>query len=293
MRPCPLTVLPGAGNTGAGDSGERILDLAATTIDEVLAALDAIIERAIRERSPMGYFPALYRTVTAKVQEGIEAGFFDDGARMERLDVVFANRYLDALAAFEGGGRPTRSWQAAFEAAARWRPIILQHLLVAINAHINLDLAIAAAQTAPGQELPGMRRDFDRINEVLASLVADVRRNVGDLSPWLGLIDRAGGRRNDAVINFSLTVARREAWRFATELAPIPPDQFDGPIRLRDQQVAALAGLIVKPGILSAGLLVVRIREGSDVPGAIRALRLLPPPALETVEARVRDRPAP
>lgn len=261
-----------------------------TTIDEVLAALDATVERAIRERNPIGYFAALYRTVTAKVQEGIEAGYFDDGPRMERLDVVFANRYLDALAAFERGGRPTRSWQVAFEAAARWRPIILQHLLVAINAHINLDLAIAAAQTAPGEALGGLRRDFDRINEVLASLVGDVRRNIGDLSPWVGLVDRAGGRRDDAVINFSLTVARREAWRFATELAPIPPDQFAGPIRLRDEQVAGLAGLVLRPGILSAGLLLVRMREGGDVPRAIRALSLLPPPALETVEARVQDR---
>lgn len=267
--------------------------MAPTTIDEVLAALDAIIERAIRERSPMGYFPALYRTVTAKVQEGIEAGFFDDGAWMERLDVVFANRYLDALAAFERGHRPTRSWQVACEAASRWRPIILQHLLVAINAHINLDLAIAAAQTAPGEALGGLRRDFDRINEVLASLVADVRRNIGDLSPWVGLVDRLGGRRNDAVINFSLTVARREAWRFATELAPIPPDQFAGPVRLRDEQVAELAGVVLRPGILSAGLLLVRMREGSDVPHAIRTLGLLPPPSLETVEARVQGHEAP
>lgn len=265
----------------------------ATTIDEVLAALDAIIARAIREESPMGYFPALYRTVTAKVKEGIETGFFDDGPRMERLDVVFANRYLDALAAFERGEAPTRSWQVACAAASRWRPIILQHLLVAINAHINLDLAIAAAQTAPAEALGGLRRDFDRINEVLASLVADVRRDIGDLSPWIGLVDRAGGRRNDAVINFSLTVARQEAWRFATELAPIPPDQFAGPIGLRDAQVGELGSYVMRPGILTAGLLLVRLREGSDVPRTIRVLGSLPAPTLETVEARVQGHQTP
>ena len=29
--------------------------------------------------------------------QGIDQDFFEDGPRMERLDVVFANRYLDAL----------------------------------------------------------------------------------------------------------------------------------------------------------------------------------------------------
>ena len=267
--------------------------MAARTIDEVLAALDDVVARALRERNRVGYFAALYRTVTARVHDGIAAGFFDDGARMEQLDVVFANRYLDALAAYEHAEQPTRSWLVAFDAAARWRPLILQHLLLAINAHINLDLGIAAAQTAPGAALGGLRRDFDRINEILAALVGDVRRDVGDLSPWIGLANRSGGRHGDAVVNFSLTVARREAWRFATELAPIPADQHEGPIRTRDEQVARLAVKVLHPGLLSGALLLVRLRERGDVAHGIRTLGRLPPPALEAVEARVRDQRAP
>lgn len=61
-------------------------------IRDVLDALDAVIERSIAERDRVGYFAAMYRQVTAKVAEGIAAGFFDDGPRMERLDVVFATR---------------------------------------------------------------------------------------------------------------------------------------------------------------------------------------------------------
>jgi hypothetical protein len=37
-----------------------------------------------------------------------------------------------------------------------------------------LDLGIAAAETAPGQALPDLRRDFDRINEIIASLATRV-----------------------------------------------------------------------------------------------------------------------
>ena len=125
----------------------------AATIDEVIAQLDEVIDRARREGSRVGYFPALYRKVTVAVKEGIAAGRFEDGQRMERLDVVFANRYLEAMAAWRAGEPPTRSWQLSFEAAGRWWPIVLQHLLLGMNAHINLDLGVAAARTAPGAEL--------------------------------------------------------------------------------------------------------------------------------------------
>src|SRR5215203_4369433 len=136
---------------------------APTRIDDVVDMLDGVLGRALETGSRVGYFAVIYRKVTAKVAEGIATGFFDDGERMERLDVTFANRYLTALTTFEAGDNPTRSWQRAFEATTTARPIVLQHLLAGINAHINLDLGIAAAGTAPGPSLAELRRDFDRI----------------------------------------------------------------------------------------------------------------------------------
>lgn len=263
--------------------------MAVETVEEVLAALDEVVDRALSGGSRLGYFAVLYRAVTEKVKEGVETGFFDDAERMERLDVVFANRYLDALAAFERGEPATRSWQVAFEAAARWRPLVLQHLLVGINAHINLDLGIAAAQTAPGDELPSLRRDFDRINEILALVIARVQRNLGEVSPWIGLLDRIGGRCDDEIIRFSIVVARAEAWRFATELAPLCSDQWAGPISGRDARMAHLAGVVLNPGLLGAGLLVIRARESSDARRIIEMLTRVPPPPLATVEARIHD----
>ncbi|MDP8970325.1 MAG: DUF5995 family protein [Actinomycetota bacterium] len=263
--------------------------MAAQTIDEVLQALDAVVDRARRDASRLGYFAAVYRKVTAKVKQGIDEGFFDDGERMRRLDVVFANRYLEALAQFERGQRPTRSWELALAAAAGWRPIILQHLLVGINAHINLDLGIAAAQTAPGQALAGLRRDFDRINEILALLIAQIQRDIDEVSPWIALLDRIGGRSDEELVKFSLEVARTTAWWFATELAPLDPDQWAGATRARDTSTARMARVVLHPGLLSAGLLAIRSRETNQVPRVIDVLSRVRPPALETVEARVRQ----
>ncbi len=67
------------------------------SIDEVLAELDHIIAEAAEQGRRLGYFAALYRDVTARVDAAIEAGEFQDNARMARLDVAFAHRYLDAL----------------------------------------------------------------------------------------------------------------------------------------------------------------------------------------------------
>jgi hypothetical protein len=263
------------------------------TIADVLEALDEIIADAMEARSRVGYFAAIYRKMTAKVAEGIETGFFDDGERMERLDVLFADRYLQAYDAFRAGGSTTRSWARAFEATTSTRPIILQHLLVGINAHINLDLGIAAAEIAPGPALPDLRRDFDRDNEIIGSLMTEVASDLGVVSPWIGLLDRLGGRHDDEVIRFSIEAARSAAWRFAVELAPLAREDWGGPIGARDASAARLGDVVLNPGWLSLGLLVIRARESTDVRRVIEVLNRVQGPDLGVVEARVRQERAP
>ena len=269
-------------------------DAGAAEIEGVLDDLDTVVTRALKRGSRVGYFAAVYRKVTARIAEGIAAGFFDDGERMERFDVAFAHRYLAAVDGDEHGDTPlTRSWELALRAATASRPLILQHLLVAINAHVNLDLGIAAATTAPGRTIFELRRDFDRINEILASMIADVEHDLSEVSPWIGLLDRIGGRHDEEVIRFSIEVARTQAWRFAVELAPLARDQWAGPIRARDVRVAHVAQAVLKPGWLSAGLLVIRARESNDVRRNIEVLSRVEPPDLRLVEARVQQEHAP
>ena len=62
-----------------------------STIDEVLAQLTQIIADAEKTGDRIGYFSALYYKVTAKVKEGIDKNEFENGPRMERLDVLFAS----------------------------------------------------------------------------------------------------------------------------------------------------------------------------------------------------------
>ena len=257
------------------------------TIDDVLEELDLIMAWSLDEESRLGFFATLYRKVTARVKEGIEEGFFDDGARMERLDVVFATRYFEALAHFARGERPTAAWQLAFEAVDRWRYLILQQLLAGINAHINLDLGIAAAEVAPGDELPALKADFDRINEILFSLVAEVEGAIGEVSPWIAFLERLGGKAGDALVRFSLSVARDGAWRLAGRLAPLPPAEWGPAVERRDASTAKLGREILSPGpFLRWGLLAIRLRESSDVRRILEVLAGAPEPDLARIEAR-------
>lgn len=69
----------------------------AHTIDQVITLLDEIIEKEVQEDSTRAFFPILYKKVTEAVKQGIEKKEFEDNERMETLDVVFANRYLEAF----------------------------------------------------------------------------------------------------------------------------------------------------------------------------------------------------
>lgn len=239
----------------------------ARTIDEVVEHLDGLISHARRAECRLGYFAALYRNVTLKVREGILTGSFEDGERMERLDVTFANRYLDALEHYRRGEQTSKCWRTSFRAAESWHPIVLQHLLLGINAHINLDLGIAAAQTSPGAQLAGLREDFDGINDVLRATLDDVQDRLALVSSWMTALDRVGGRTDEAVMNFSVERAREAAWRVAQRLAPLGPEEMQKEIGVLDHWVDVLAFVVRYPPGVSARLAstFVRLTEVRDV----------------------------
>ena len=246
----------------------------ATSIDEVIARLDGIVEQAIVERDRLGFFAVLYRTVTAAVKHGIAAGRFEDGPRMERLDVAFANRYLDAFDAHQRGGTPTDSWQVAFAMGSSRRAVIMQHLLLGMNAHINLDLAIAASTVCPGAAIAGLERDFNEINAVLSELETDVEREVCSLSPWIDQLDHIDPKVGRVIANFSIDRARACSWSAAQRLAVLSGDARATAIAEIDADVALLARLIARPiGIvINLNLILVRLRETWDARRVIATL---------------------
>jgi hypothetical protein len=216
--------------------------------------MDALIERSRVLQSRRGYFASLYRGLTARVQMDARRGFFQNGPRMERFVVRFAGYYLAAVDDWEAGRRPSRCWKYAFEQEDREDLLILQHLLLGMNAHINLDLAISAAEVAPASRIHSLEEDFRRIDEVLAELIDRVQAAIDQCSPGFERLDRGLGSLDEGLGDFSIRHARAQAWSKARQLAAAPPAlRALGGLWL-DAQARAYGGLLVAATPLVQGL---------------------------------------
>jgi Family of unknown function (DUF5995) len=241
--------------------------------NEVIQYLDTIIAEAKLQNSRRGFFAALYRQVTLKVKMGINNGFFDDASRMEIFTTQFANRYFAALTDYKKNGKTSKSWQVTFNAENNPDLLILQHLLLAINAHINLDLGIVAAEITPGDQLPTLEGDFNKINSILMDLLDPVQLVINQLSPLIDILDKVGGRKDEILVNFSLQKARRSAWNHANILAYQMPHLRNAIIGLLDSKVAFLGRNVANPGrTLDKAIDLIKQAESNDVVEIIDAL---------------------
>ncbi|MEO8901635.1 MAG: DUF5995 family protein [Polyangiaceae bacterium] len=247
----------------------------ATDINDVLVKLTGIIATQRERSSPLAFFPAVYRATTARVRAGIQSGTFADGARMERLATTFANRYLAALDAETVGAAegPARAWQVAFDTAARQHTMILQHVLLGMNAHINFDLPLAVIATAGAGKIADLQGDFNAINSILAALLDPVQAVLDRFSPLLKILDQVGGRTDEELVTFSINTARDEAWHEATRLADESPDERKRSTLSLDRRVAVLAQSIIGPdGALGLATSLIARTESTDIAAVTDAL---------------------
>lgn len=245
----------------------------ATTIDEVIAQLDAIITSETTKGSAMAFFPVLYKKVTQRIKKGIASNEFENNIRMEKLDVLFANRYLNAYRQLEAGTALSQSWSEAFKATQENKLLIMHHLLLGINAHINLDLGIAVAETVGDTgDLSDFENDFNKINEILASMVDAVQEQIGKVSPMFFLLERVGKGREDKIVTFSINIARDGAWLFANQYHIAPGKETE--IIARDRCIALVAQKLTttKSRVLRFVIKSIRFFETKDIQKVIAAL---------------------
>lgn len=229
----------------------------ANTIEEVIVLLETIVSEALEKNDRMGIFAQLYLGFTRQVKEGIENGIFENAERMKTLDVIFASRYLTAFQNYtSGNGDVSQAWQTAFEAAKNDKLLVIQHLFMGMNAHINLDLGIAAFKTGLPDELPLLKNDFDLINTLLVQNIETMQDNLNKLSPLLFLLDWVGKKSDEHLMAFSLKKARSHAWSVATRLTKVvSPTEEKLQIEELDNYVALLNKFITEPGVIGSMLI--------------------------------------
>lgn len=243
------------------------------TIDEVIARMEAIISTSLETGSRLGYFAALYHRVTLQIRSNILNNGFANPELLNELAVRFAGRYFEALELYENGQQPTAPWKEAFDAAKRRHPIILQHLLLGMNAHINLDLAIASAETSPNLEILSLKQDFMQVNAILASQIPVVLKAISACSPFIGLISFFYKSTEEKVVHFSLDIARAYSWLLAEDLAVDTPDAQQARITTTISQVKALAVKLLKTkGLVKILIFIVALVESNNVRRNIKIL---------------------
>ncbi len=237
------------------------------TIDEVIAQLQQITDHSIATKNCAGYFAVLYNKVTRKIKDCIGEKSFEDCTRMERLDVIFANRYIDAYNSWISGKKTTASWQLAFETAVDNTSLVLQHLLVGMNAHINLDLGIASANVMDGLALDNIHNDFNTINNVLGAMINNMEDCLTKVNPLLRLLHLNWFKYDEMLVQFSMNTARDGAWEFAKEISGKTGRAFEDCLAARDKRIAELGKVIAHPkGILLKTIVrLIRLCEKKDV----------------------------
>jgi len=247
----------------------------AKSIDEVLSHLDDIIQQSIAGQNYLCLFAHVYRETTSAVKAAILEERFEDGARMEKMDVLFANLYIEAYYKYQSRENISSSWKYAFDSRLE-RLAIIQHILLGMNAHINQDLAIAAAFVAPGDQIVLLKNDFMIINQILADLTNVMQKSLGKISILMKLLDLAGFRKDEKIINFSIRKARDFAWLNAMELALLKNDLQDSRKSEIDLRVLEISKLIKRPPgkFLSFLLKVISIFEIKNPAKMIRKMKL-------------------
>jgi hypothetical protein len=243
------------------------------SIDEVLAALTKLIDDCRASGDRIGYFASLYYKVTMRIKDGILKNEFEDGKRIEKLDVIFGNRYLDALGKWKSGGEPTESWKVALAATRDSSVLILQHLLLGMNAHINLDLGVASVEMMEGQPFESFQGDFDSVNAILGSLAYQVINDINHMSPLISLIGLHSGQTESMLVQFSMTNARDGAWCFAEDLSKRPLSERAAFIAERDRDIGKLADTLVHfKGTLGFTVWFIHVFEWKDIRKIIQEL---------------------
>jgi len=174
------------------------------------------IEASLPGNDGIVWFTRLYRSVTEAVEAQLGAQKFADPACLSRLDVVFANLYLDALRAWAAApAKAPRAWAPLFAARSTPRIAPIQFALAGMNAHINRDLPVAIVTT--WQELKLELReqspehaDYLKVNTLLAQTEKKVKHWFD--TGFVGIVDASLGSADDRIAMWNVGRARDAAW---------------------------------------------------------------------------------
>lgn len=169
------------GNIISPEAAEKMLQLTMVTEYEdaysIYDRIDGIASLFEDCADPWGLFPTTYRRITARGLQAIENGEFEDEGWAQDIIVDFAGRYLENLQMALLGEQPSWAWEHYYYLADREDVSKTRAVLVAMCAHLMLDLphSLVAIETTEAN-----KNDFfvfgEMMIEVSDELIVDLRK---------------------------------------------------------------------------------------------------------------------
>jgi hypothetical protein len=178
------------------------------------------------QRDTRAIFLGCYELMTRNMLAAIEAGEFQDPAWVSAWLDHFADYYFNALDAFDQDlDNLPQPWRYAFSAAREPGTLVLQNLLLGINAHINYDLILALSDMlAPDwSDLPEAKRqaryqDHCTVNALIARTTDEVQDKVVEFySPIYNLADVLLGPIDEWLVSRLINAWREQVWQMAVQ----------------------------------------------------------------------------
>ena len=197
------------------------------------------VARLFREgQDPRGLFATVYRLITNRAVESVDAGDYEHPQWARSLITEFARRYLGNLHGHLTDGEITGQWRKYYDLAQNCDVGRGRTLGVAIAVHLMVDLpkTLYSIDSTPEQ-----REDFilfgNILLEIFPELVSDIKRDyrtdVTDLlrgfffGDWVDRFTREG-----AMTAFMYQGIRMKAWRDSQNYRRFPRRVVDLEVRL-------------------------------------------------------------
>ena len=228
------------------------------SIPDVIAGLTALEARLYAAKDRRAVFASAYLTMTREIAARVSGREFNDPDWVNAYTVAFANLYRAAFHAFEVGSvlEVPSPWRTAFETAAAARGLIIQDMLLGMNAHINHDLSLALVEASIDTSREAKRADHFAVNEAIRHAVNAVQESIAArYGRVFGIVDNLLRRVDEDVAVLSIEKARLNAWTSALSLADARDDS---------ERQAVLESIADRSDVI-AGLILLPTRRGSLV----------------------------
>ncbi len=208
------------------DSPRLLLDKPFTTDKDAETRLVCLTTMLTDQNDHRGPFAALYTRTTIKIREALAAGRFNDDAYSADLTTMFAELYRRAYVDYVDGklNKVPDAWRIEFDAAkesdeaqangTQDDTLVLQHMVLGVNAHINRDLSHAVAIVGfQGKSAGDRKKDYDMVRTILqenidASLDMVIQNYAQKLGETPDMLRNAMGK----VFTVWMIAGREKAW---------------------------------------------------------------------------------